>query len=76
MAKGGAGNTRGKRGGGSVVTVTHTLKGIGFSARKSDPLDRAGKTHAKRAVLDIIGAMPDQDHRTMADVMKGFGRAH
>jgi len=27
-------------------------------------------------VLDIVGAMPDQGYRTMAEVMKGFGKAH
>jgi hypothetical protein len=56
--------------------VTHALKGIAFPARKSDLLDRAKKNNAERAVLDIVGAMPDQDYRTMADVMKGFGKAH
>jgi hypothetical protein len=76
MAQGAANNTRTKRSGGSVATVTHALKGIGFPARKTDLLDRARKNHAERAVLDIIGAVPDQDYRTMADVMKGFGRAH
>jgi Protein of unknown function (DUF2795) len=62
LAKGGASDARAKRSGGSVATVTHALKGIGFPARKSDLLDRARKNHAERAVLDIIGAMPDQDY--------------
>jgi hypothetical protein len=44
--------------------------------RKSDLLDRAKKNHAERAVLDIIGAMPDQDYWAMAGVMKGLGKAH
>jgi hypothetical protein len=54
--------------------VTHALKGIDFPARKSDLLNRAKQNHAERAVLDVVGAMPDQDYRTMADVMKGFGK--
>jgi hypothetical protein len=60
---------------GSVANVTHVLKGIGFPARELDLLDRAKKNHAERAVLDIVGAMLDQDYRTMADVMKDFGKA-
>jgi uncharacterized protein DUF2795 len=56
--------------------VTHALKGIDFPARKSDLLNRAKQNHAERAVLDVVGAMPDQDYRTMADVMKGFGKTH
>jgi Protein of unknown function (DUF2795) len=76
MAKGVASNARGKRKGGSVASVAHALKGIGFPARKLDLLDRAKKNDADRGVLDIVGAMPDQDYRTMADVMKGFGKAH
>jgi Protein of unknown function (DUF2795) len=76
MAKGAPSSARGKQSGGSVANVIHALKGIGFPARKSDLLDRAKKNHAERAVLDSVGAMPDQDYRTMADVMKGFGKAH
>ena len=76
MAKGRAGGTRAKQSGGSVANVTHSLKGIGFPASKADLLDRAKKNHAERAVLDLLGEMPDQDYRTMADVMKGFGKAH
>jgi hypothetical protein len=67
---------RGKHDGGSVANVTHSLKGIEFPARKSDLLDQAKKNHAERAVLDLIEAMPDQDYATMADVMKGYGKAH
>jgi hypothetical protein len=26
------------------------------------------------ARFDVVGAMPGQDYRTMADVMKGFGK--
>jgi hypothetical protein len=76
MAKDGASSTKGMRSGGSVASVTHSLKGIGFPAKKADLLERAKKNHAERAVLDAIGGMPDQDYRTMADVMKGFGKAH
>lgn len=76
MAKRAASTTRGKQRGGSVANVTHALKGIGFPATKSDLIDRAKQNHAERAVLDVVGAMPDQDYQTMADVMKGFGKAH
>jgi hypothetical protein len=76
MAKGAPSSARGKQSGGSVANVTHALKGIAFPAKKSDLLDRAKKNHAERAVLDIVGAIPDQDYRTMADVMEGFGKAH
>jgi len=76
MAKGRASSTRRMGSVESVANVTHSLKGIGFPARKADLLDRAKKNHAERAVLDIVKLMPDQDYRTMADVMKGFGKAH
>jgi uncharacterized protein DUF2795 len=75
MARRAAVGTRGKQSG-SVASVSHALKGIGFPVIKSDLLNRAKQNHAERAVLDIIGAMPDQEYRTMADVMKGFGKAH
>jgi hypothetical protein len=75
MAKGETGG-RGKHEGGSVADVTHSLKGVEFPAKKSDLLDQARKNHAERAVLELIEAMPDQDYGTMADVMKGFGKAH
>jgi hypothetical protein len=70
-----AANSRGKPAGGSVANVTHSLKGIGFPAKKTDLVHQAKKNHAERAVLDIVEAMPDQDYRTMADVMKGFAKA-
>jgi hypothetical protein len=76
MARRAAVGTTGKQSGGSVASVTHALKGIGFPAIKSDLLNGPKQNHAERAVLDIIGAMPDQEYRTMADVMKGFGKAH
>jgi hypothetical protein len=75
MAKGEADGGR-QHGGGSVAEVTHSLKGVEFPAKKSDLLDQARKNHAERAVLDLIEAMPDQEYGTMADVMKGYGKAH
>jgi len=74
MAKSRA-DTRAKQSGGSVANVTHSLKGVRFPARKADLLNRAKKNDAERAVLELVGEMPDQDYRTMADVMKGFGKA-
>ncbi|HJU15361.1 MAG TPA: DUF2795 domain-containing protein [Stellaceae bacterium] len=71
----GASNRREKHDRGPVASVTHSLKGIDLPARKSDLLDQARKNHAERAVLDLIEAMPDQDYGTMAEVMKGFGKA-
>lgn len=73
MAPGAAGKAKGKRKSG-VANVTHSLKGIGFPATEWDLLNRAQKNQAERAVLDVVGAMPDQDYRTMAGVMKVLAR--
>jgi hypothetical protein len=76
MARGWASSTRRQESVEWVANVTHSLKGIGFPAKKADLLDQAKKNHAERAVLDIVESMPDRDYRTMADVMQGFGKAH
>ena len=74
MARRAAVGTRGKQSGGSVANVTHALKGSGFQAEKSDLLDRAKQNHCR--ARDIVGAMPYQGYRIMADVMKGFSKAY
>lgn len=60
----------------SPVNVTHFLKGMNFPAKREDLLRHAKQTHAEQEVLREIEKMPDQDHGTMADVMKGFGKSN
>jgi hypothetical protein len=58
------------------TSVTHVLKGIDFPARRGELLRRATENRADAEVLHRIERMPDQEYATMADVMKGFGKAH
>jgi Protein of unknown function (DUF2795) len=55
--------------------VTHAPQRASAFRQCRTWLNRAKKNPAGARVLDIVGAMPDQDYRTMADVMKGFGKA-
>lgn len=60
----------------SPTNVTHFLKGIDFPAKRGDLLQHAKRNHAEQDVLREIEHMPDQEYKTMADVMKGFGKSH
>ncbi|WP_428486847.1 DUF2795 domain-containing protein [Rhodopila sp.] len=62
-------------GGHSPVNITHFLKGIDFPAKRDDLLRHARQNHAEQEVLREIEQMPNQDYGSMADVMKGFGKA-
>ena len=66
--------TRGN-GGQSPINVTHHLKGIDFPAEKPDLVQHAKKQGADGEVLKAIEGMPEGTYETMADVMKGFGKA-
>lgn len=63
-------------GGASAANVTHNLQGIHFPARKEELLEHARKNNAEKAVLDALGKMPEQDYKTMADVMRALGKIH
>ncbi|UEM19217.1 DUF2795 domain-containing protein [Skermanella mucosa] len=59
----------------SPTDVTHHLKGIDFPAGKEDLVKHAKQQGADESVVDLIGKMPDGQYETMADVMKGVGKA-
>lgn len=61
-------------GGHSPANVTHSLKGLDFPARKQDLIRHAKSNGAEGAVIEVIEKMPDDEYRSMADVMKGVGR--
>jgi hypothetical protein len=65
--------TRGM-GGKSPSNVTHHLKGIDFPASRDDLVKHARRQGAERDVLDTLEKLPDEQYRSMADVMKGYGR--
>jgi hypothetical protein len=64
--------TRGA-GGYSPANITHHLKGIDFPARKQDLVTHARQNQADEAVLKLLEALPEQEYRSMADVMKAYG---
>jgi hypothetical protein len=58
----------------SSTNISQHLKGIGFPASKDDLIQKAKENHAGSDVLGKIKAMPNNEFRTMADVMKDFGQ--
>lgn len=62
-------------GGHSPANVTQHLKGVHFPATKQELARRAEDNGAGPEVLESIRKMPDDEYRSMADVMKGYGRA-
>lgn len=61
---------------GSAANVTHALQGIDFPARKQDLISHAQEHNADEVVLKELRALPDQEYKNMAEVMKGFGQTH
>jgi hypothetical protein len=62
-------------GGHSPANITHHLKGIDFPADKSDLAKHAKQQGADQEILEVLNKMPDGKYETMADVMKGIGKA-
>lgn len=56
----------------SPAQMVKFLEGVDLPASRQDLLRHVREK--ARAVLDVIEAMPDQEYRTMADVMKGIGQ--
>jgi len=61
-------------GGHSAANVTHSLRGMGFPAKKDELLKQAQANDAPDEVLDTIKQMGDGPYDTMADVMKELGQ--
>src|ERR1700687_124540 len=62
-------------GGHSPSNVAAHLRGIQFPATKRDLLRQARENDPDQAVLEVIQAMPDEEFRTMADVMRAYSEA-
>lgn len=53
--------------------LAHAIKGVRLPARKDDLVRQAQQNGASQEVMDALQALPDDEYRTMADVMKAFG---
>lgn len=56
-----------------VNEVTKNLSGVDFPAKKKDLVAHAKDQGAKEDVVRAIQDLPQDEYRTMADVMKAFG---
>jgi hypothetical protein len=63
-------------GGHSPAEMVRQLRGIHFPANKRDLIDRAAQNHAPSDVLDELRRFQEGEYRTMADVMKAYGKLH
>jgi hypothetical protein len=53
--------------------LAHYLKGVEFPASKRDLKADARKNQAPRDILNFIDKLPEEQYRTMAEVMKAVG---
>jgi hypothetical protein len=59
------------------VVPTEDLRPEGTPSKKiRDLVKHAQKNNAEKPVLEELKNMPEQEYKTMADVMKGFGTEH
>ncbi len=58
----------------SPAEVTHALKGVNFPAARHDLVGHAKSHKADANVIRVIKQLPEQEYRSMADVMKGVGK--
>jgi hypothetical protein len=57
----------------SPAQLAHYLKGIEFPASKRDLKADARKNQAPPEILKFIDELPEEQYRTMAEVMKAVG---
>ena len=62
-------------GGHSPSNILHHLKGVAFPAKKDGLLAQARKNEADDDVLKVIRQLPEGEYQSMADVLKGVGKA-
>lgn len=62
-------------GGASPSNITRYLRGVDFPARKQDLIRRARDDNAEDEVIRQLEQMPDQEFRSMSDVMSAVGQA-
>jgi hypothetical protein len=57
----------------SPPVIAHVLSGTHFPARKSDLVKQAVENGADPDVVALLAALPADEYRSMADVMKAYG---
>jgi hypothetical protein len=57
----------------SPAQLAHYLKGVEFPASKRDLKADARKNQAPREILNFIDKLPEEQYRTMVEVMKAVG---
>ena len=57
----------------SPAQLAHYLRGTQFPASKRDLKADAKKNQPPPEILKFIDELPDEQYRTMAEVMKGLG---
>jgi hypothetical protein len=58
----------------SPANLAHYLRGAQFPASKQDLKVDAQKNQAPKEILQIIDELPEDQYRTMAEVMKALGQ--
>jgi hypothetical protein len=58
----------------SPANLAHYLRGAQFPASKRDLKADAQKNQAPKEILQIIDELPEDQYRTMAEVMKALGQ--
>jgi len=58
---------------GGLAQLAHYLRGVEFPASKRDLKADARKNQAPREILSFIDKLPEEQYRTMAEVMKAVG---
>jgi hypothetical protein len=58
----------------SPINVARYLSGIDFPVGKQDLIHHTKQNQADQEVLDVLDKMPDQEYKSMKDVMKGVGQ--
>ena len=57
----------------SPAQLAHYLRGVQFPASKQDLKADAKKNQAPPEILKFIDELPDEQYRTMAEVIKALG---
>ena len=63
-------------GGASLGNVMQSLSGINFPCQKENLIEHAEQNGAKNEMLELLRHMPEGTYSSMADVMKGYGKAY
>ena len=61
-------------GGTSVVEIAKHLEGLNLPASKQDVVQHARSKGANQDEITAIERLPDQEFKTLADVLKGIGQ--